>query len=90
MEKATIVSFDIPEGDRTRRSIIHRFIHGRSETRCLNGNEKTYKYPGLLDEGGFRLGQSVYLIPPEPASRLILKLEELKISHRYWDILVCG
>ncbi len=90
LEEATIVSFDIPSTDKSRRSIIQRFLHGRSDTRNLNGKMKTYRYPGLLDEGGFRLGQSVFLLPPDLASRLILKLRELKISHRYWDVLVHG
>ncbi len=90
LEERTIVSFDIPRQDRSKRSIIQRYLHGRSETRNLNGKMKTYRYPGLLDEGGFRLGQSVFLLPPDLASRLILKLRGLKINHRYWDVLVHG
>lgn len=88
LEETTIISFDIPQEDRTRRSLIHRFIHGRSETRSVNGGTKTYTYPGLLDEGGFRVGQSVYLLPSNLASRLILKLSELNVSHRFWDMLM--
>ncbi|MCK5291394.1 MAG: hypothetical protein KAR39_05220 [Thermoplasmata archaeon] len=88
LEEATIVSLDIPQKDKTRRSLIHRYIHGRIETRSANGETKTYTYSGLLDEGGFRVGQSVYLLPSNLASRLILKLSELNISHRYWDMLM--
>ncbi|MEE9224029.1 MAG: hypothetical protein V3U51_04695 [Thermoplasmata archaeon] len=88
LEEATIVSFDIPREKKTRRSLIHRYIHGRIETRNVNGETRTYTYPGLLDEGGFRMGQSVYLLPSNLASRLILKLSELNISHRYWDMLM--
>lgn len=88
LEEATIVSFDNPQEDKTRRSLIHRYIHGRSETRNVNGETKTYTYPGLLDEGGFRMGQSVYLLPSNLASRLILKLSELNISHRFWDMFM--
>ncbi|MFQ6129073.1 MAG: hypothetical protein ACE5QW_09255, partial [Thermoplasmata archaeon] len=76
-EEVTIVSFDIPREDKSHRSIIQRYLHGRVETRNVNGEEKTYRYSGLLDEGGIRLGQSVYLLPPDLASRLILKLREL-------------
>ncbi|MFQ5884775.1 MAG: hypothetical protein ACE5IO_06715 [Thermoplasmata archaeon] len=90
LKEATIVSFDIPQRDRSRRSIVQRCLYGRSETRNLNGVMKTYRYPGLLDDGGFRLGQSVFLLPPDLASRLILKLRGLKVSHRYWDVLVHG
>ncbi|TET91433.1 MAG: hypothetical protein E3J35_02530 [Methanomassiliicoccales archaeon] len=90
LEERTIVSFDIPRQDRSKRSIIQRYLHGRSETRNLNGKMKTYRYPGLLDEGGSRLGQSVFLLPPDLTSRLILKLRGLKINHRYWDVLVRG
>ncbi len=90
LEEATIVSFDIPNRDRCGRSNIQRFLHGRTDTKSVNGKMKTYRYPGLLDEGGFRLGQSVFLLPPDLASRLILKLRGLKISHRYWDVLAHG
>lgn len=90
LEERTIVSFDIPQRDGSRRSTIHKLLCGRVETRDLNGVMKTYRYPGLLDEGGFRLGQSVFLLPPDLASRLILKLRELKISHRSWDVFVHG
>ncbi len=82
----TIVSFDIPQEDMARRRLVHRFIHGRSENRISNGKEVTYTYPGLLDEGGFRLGQSVYLFPPDLAIRFILRLRELKVFHRHWDV----
>lgn len=90
IEEATIVSFDIPQNDKSARSIIQRYLHGRTERRNVNGEDRTYRYPGLLDEGGFRLGQSVYFLPPDLASRLILKLREQKISHRYWDVMVPG
>ncbi|MCK4444024.1 MAG: hypothetical protein KAW09_05740 [Thermoplasmata archaeon] len=85
LEEATIVSFDIPSTDRNGRAIIHRLLHGRIDTKEVNGRTKTYRYPGLLDEGGFRMGQSVFLLPPDLASRLNARLRELKISHRFWD-----
>ena len=88
-KEATIVSFDIPQEDVTRRRLVDRYICGRSETRSVNGEERTYSYPGLLDEGGFRLGQSVYLFPPDLASRFILRLEELHVVHNFWDVLIC-
>ncbi len=86
LEEAMVVSFDIVRTDRTRRTIIHRLIYGRTDTKILKGTAKTYRYPGLLDEGGFRMGQSVFLFPPDLASELIRKLRELKVEHRCWDI----
>ncbi|MFQ5885349.1 MAG: hypothetical protein ACE5IO_09650 [Thermoplasmata archaeon] len=53
LKVATIVSFDIPNRDRCGRSNIQRFLHGRTDTKSVNGVMKTYRYPGLLDEGGF-------------------------------------
>ena len=82
------MSFDIPQEGNSRRIAIQRYLHGRVETRNVNGGERTYRYPGLLDEGGFRLGQSVYLFPPDLASRLIVKLRELGTEHRYWDVMI--
>ena len=88
LEEATIVSFDIPENDRSRRSTIQRYLRGRIDRKNVNGKERTYRYPGLLDEGGFRLGQSVYLLPPDLASRLIAKLRELGAKHHYWNVMM--
>ena len=90
LEEGTIVSFDIPQEDNSRRIAIQRCLHGRVETRSVNGGERTYRYPGLLEEGGFRLGQSVYLLPPDLASRLIVKLRELGIRHHHWDVMIQG
>ena len=88
IEEATIVSFDIPREHGSQRTIVQRFLYGRIDVKNVNGSEKEYRYPGLLDEGGFRLGQSVYLLPPNLASRLIVKLRELGTEHRYWDVMI--
>ena len=85
LRESTVVSFDIPSKEKTKRNIIQSFLCGRSDTKTVNGRTKTYRYPGLLDEGGFRMGQSVFLLPPDQASRLIAKLREMKISHRFWN-----
>ena len=90
LEEGTIVSFDIPREGNSRRIVIQGFLHGRTKTIKVNGEERTYRYPGLLDEGGFRLGQSVCLFPPDLASRLIVKMRELGISHHYWDVMIQG
>jgi hypothetical protein len=90
LQEATIVSFDIARGDRARRTAIHRLIHGRTETVVKNGIEKTYRYPGLLDQGGFRMGQSVFLFPPNLASHLLMKLKKPKVDHRSWKVWIAG
>ena len=87
-QKATVVSFDIPTQERTKRNIVHNLLYGRTEIKHVNGESRTYEYPGLLDEGGFRMGQSVFLLPPHLAGRLIQKLTELKISHYTWNVLL--
>ena len=89
LERATVVSFDIPSKESNKRNIVQNFLHGREETKNVNGKRKTYTYPGLLEEGGMRMGQSVLLLPPDLASRFIRKLSDLKIDHRSWNVLVC-
>jgi len=86
MEEATIVSFDIPREHASQRTTVQRFLCGRIDVKNVNGSEKEYRYPGLLDEGGFRLGQSVYLFPPDLASRLVVKLRELGVKHHCWNV----
>ena len=88
LREATIVSFDIRETDGARRSALHKFIYGRVDRKEVNGSIRTYRYGGLIHHGGFRLGQSVYLFPPDLASRLIVKLRELRINHTYWDVFL--
>ncbi|MCK4457799.1 MAG: hypothetical protein KAW39_08690 [Thermoplasmata archaeon] len=88
--EATVVSFDIPDKERSKRVAVHRFLHGRVDTKYGNGVQRTYRRPGILDEGGFRLGQSVYILPRDLASRLILELEQLGVDHRCWDVITDG
>ncbi|MFQ5553302.1 MAG: hypothetical protein ACE5EW_06255 [Thermoplasmata archaeon] len=90
LEETTVVHFDIPEGQPGKRWKLHRFLHGRVERRKLKGSTKLYRYPGLLHEGGFRMGQSVYMLPPELASRLIVELRDLGVRHRWWDVYTRG
>ncbi|MEE9115883.1 MAG: hypothetical protein V3U09_03195 [Thermoplasmata archaeon] len=52
VEEATLISFDIPDRNKRRRTAIYRFLNGRSDTKVVGGIPKTYRYPGLLDEGG--------------------------------------
>ncbi len=86
----TIVHFDIKAKDSAARWSLHRFLHGRIDRKTVNGGTKVYRYGGLLHEGGIRLGQSVYLLPPDLASRLIVKLRDLGVRHEWRDVYVGG
>jgi hypothetical protein len=86
LREATIVHFDISRARSDVRWKLHRFLHGRVDQKRANGRSRSYRYPGLLHEGGIRLGQSVYLLPPDLASRLIVKLRDLGVKHEWWDI----
>lgn len=86
----TIVHFDVREGDQRTRRTIQRYLHGRVDRKGLARSEKVYRYPGLLHEGGFRLGQSVYMFPPDLASRFIIKLRELGVRPEWRDVYVPG
>ena len=86
----TIVHFDISHLDSKKRWALHRFLHGRVERRQNNGKERVYRYGGLLHEGGIRIGQSVYMLPPNLASRLIGKLRDLNIRFEWRDVYIVG
>lgn len=86
----TIVHFDIRGDDSRRRWEIHRFLHGRVDRKRLSNREKVYRYGGLLHEGGVRLGQSVYMLPPDLGSRLITKLRELGVHPEWRDVFTTG
>lgn len=90
VRESTIVHFDVAKVDADKRWALQRFLKGRVERRRLKGRTKVYRYPGLLHEGGFRLGQSVYLLSPDHASRLIGRLRDLGIRHRWWDVYTPG
>lgn len=90
LQEYTIVHFDIKRTESAVRWKLHRFLRGRTVERKLKSSVRVYRYPGLLHEGGFRVGQSVYMLPPELAGRLISKLRELRVSHRWWDVFSRG
>ncbi len=90
LQERTIVSFDLRRLDHKCRWAIHRALHGRVERRRVNGGEKVYRYPGILHEGGIRLGQSVYMLPPELASRLIVVLRDLHVRFTWREVYSPG
>ena len=86
LREVTVVHFDLARAEAKKRWALHRFLHGRVDEKRVNGGRKCYRYPGLLHEGGIRLGQSVYLLEADLASRLIGRLRDLGIRHEWWDL----
>ncbi len=64
-ERFTLVCFDIHRG--RGKKAVYRALWRRQEQ--IDG--RTYAYPGLLDKGAIRLGQSVFAFPPDLAGGLI-------------------
>ena len=83
LREMCLVHYDISEANTRARTALNRFLFGRVEVRELNGSSKTYRYPGLADEGAEWVGQSVFVLQPELADRLITKLRNLSIRH-WW------
>lgn len=86
----TVVHFDVSREDRDRRWAVHRLLHGRVVRRPANGRVNVYRYSGILQEGGIRLGQSVYLLPPELASRMMAGPRDLGVRFEWRDVYVAG
>ena len=61
---------------------------GRVEFRATAKGRKTYRYPGLLAEGGEWICQSVLLLEPDLADRLIKRLQELRIRYSLRTVFV--
>ena len=82
LREATLVHYDIRESNIRARRELSRFLSGRVDSKSTKSGRRTYRYPGLLSMGGRRIGQSVFLLEPDLADRLIKKLQELRV--RYW------
>ncbi len=83
LREMCLVHYDISEANLRARTAVNRFLFGRVETRRVDGVSKTYRYPGLVDEGAEWVGQSVFVLEPELADRLIVRLRDLGIRH-WW------
>jgi hypothetical protein len=88
MKDATIVSYDIKKADAAARSAVERLVYGRRVEMRVNGSRKVYEYPGLVHEGARRLGQSVVIMEPDLASRLIMKLREHRVPFTIQDVAI--
>ena len=83
LREMCLVHYDISEANTRARTALNRFLFGRTEIREVNGSSKTYRYPGLVGEGAEWVGQSVFVLEPDLAGRLIMRLRELSIRH-WW------
>ena len=83
LKEMCLIHYDISEANTRARTALNRFLFGRVEVRVVDGSSKTYRYPGLAGEGAEWVGQSVFVLQPELADRLITKLRDLSIRH-WW------
>jgi hypothetical protein len=81
LREAVLVHYDIRDADARARTALHRFVFGRTVVRDAHGAKRTYRYPGLVRDGATWIGQSVLLLPPDLADRLIAKMRTLRIQH---------
>ena len=77
LTEVTLIHYDVRDTNARAKTALDRFQRGRVEKR----NGKTYRYPGLVVEGARWVGQSVFLLEPDLASRLIAKLQELRVRY---------
>lgn len=83
LREMCLVHYDISVANVRARTALNRFLFGRIEARQRNGASKTYRYPGLVEEGAEWVGQSVFVLEPDLADRLIGRLRELGVRH-WW------
>ena len=81
VQEATLVHYDIRRSNSAARTALNRFLFGRVDVKTVNGGSKTYRYPGLAEAGAEWIGQSVFLLEPDLADRLISKLRDLGVRH---------
>ncbi len=81
LHEATLIHYDVRETDASARTALNRFLYGRVDIKVVHGSRKTYRYPGLVSEAGDWVGQSVLLMDPDLADRVISKLAQLRVKH---------
>lgn len=84
LREASIVHYDIRRANSRARTVLNRFLFGRTEVR----SSRTYRYPGMIAEGAEWVGQSVFLLNPDLADRLTAKLQELHVRYRVRTIFI--
>lgn len=84
LHEATLVHYDIRDTNAGAKSAVQRLLSGRVERR----DGRAYRYPGLAAEGALRVGQSVVLLDPDLADRLVAKLQEFRIRYTLMTVFV--
>jgi len=90
LHEATLIHYDVRERNVPVRTALNRFLYGRVDVKMVNGSRKTYRYPGVVSEAGDWVGQSVLLMDPDLADRVISKLTELRVKHWVRTVYVSG
>jgi len=88
LREATLVHYDIRETNVRARTALNRFLFGRVDIKVVNGGRKRYRYPGLVPDAAEWVGQSVLLLDPDLADRVIAKLEELRAKRSVRTVYV--
>ena len=88
IHEATLIHYDIRKTNVRARTALNRFLVGRVDTKMINGGRKRYRYPGLVPDEAEWVGQSVLLLDPDLADRVITKLDELRVKRSVRTIYV--
>ncbi len=88
LQEATLVHYDIRRTNARARTALNRFLFGRVAVAGANGTSRTYRYPGIVEAGAEWVGQSVFLLEPDLADRLVAKLQELRVLYRTKTVYV--
>lgn len=81
LRETILVHNDISQANVRDRTSLNRFLFGPTGAKASNGHVKPYHYPGLLELGAEWVGQSVFLLKPDLADRLITVRRKLGIRH---------
>ena len=90
LHEATLIHYDVRETNVPVRTALNRFLYGRTDVKVVNGGRKTYRYPGIVSGAGDWIGQSVLLLDPDVADRVISRLTELRVKHWVRAVYVSG
>jgi len=77
-----IVSYDVPGDNNATAVAVSHFVFGRTDRVRVNGGQKEYHYPGLIERPGVVwMGQSVFLLSPERSEEMRGFLERRGVAY---------